>query len=144
MPFIEHTLKLERKDRTIIRNLGNTLTTELGPALLGALVEEAEEILAVSKTIVPKRWGFLQASGRVAITKSDNSGVAVSIGYGDESGQLAPSYTYAVEQHENLNFNHADGRTAKYLERPTLDAIHGMGPRIAGRIRARLGNFAGG
>ncbi len=116
---------------------------ELQVPFLGALVEEAEEILAASKSLVPKRWGYLQASGQVAITKSDDSGVEVKIGYGDERGKFQPSRRYAVLQHENPAFRHGPGRTWKYLERPVMDAAEGMGERLAGKVRARLSGAGG-
>ena len=117
--------------------------TQLGLPLLGALVEEAEDIMAVSKERVPKRTGALQASGRTEITQHDGSGVEVTLGYGDfndvgPDGTVPHTAIYAVEQHENPDYRHAEGRTWKYLEHPMLEAVQGMGQRLADRVRARL------
>jgi hypothetical protein len=50
---------------------------QLGIPVLGALVEEGEDIMAVSKERVPKRTGALQASGRVQVTQSGQEGIEV-------------------------------------------------------------------
>jgi hypothetical protein len=120
---------------------------QLGIPVLGALVEEGEDIMAVSKERVPKRTGALQASGRVQITQSGKDGIEVTLGYGDfndvpEDGTVPHTAIYAVDQHENPDYRHAEGRTWKYLEQPMMEAVQGMGERLAERIRARI-SFGG-
>ena len=122
--------------------------SQLGIPVLGALFEEGSDIMAVAKERTPKRTGALEASGRVEITQSDNQGVEVTLGFGDyndvpSEGTVPHTAIYAVDQHENPDYKHAEGRTWKYLEHPMMEAIQGMGERLAGRIRARI-SFGGG
>lgn len=102
----------------------------------GPLVEEAETIRAASMEIVPVDDGVLRNSAmEVGLNVEDGTeGVAVSFGYGGAAA------SYAVVQHEtppNI-FRHTDGKTWKYLERPVMDAISGMGERLAARLSRRI------
>lgn len=105
-----------------------------GPMLLTmALLEEGENIMTQSKEIVPHDTGALAASGRVYGPFIDaNSNIEVVLGYGDTSVK------YAVPQHERLDYRHAPGRKAKYLEGPAVRAVRGMAGRIANRMRSML------
>lgn len=96
-------------------------------SLIPPMVQEAETIMGRSKEIVPLDLGPLRASADevgVNVDANENS-VTVSFGYG---GQAAG---YSIIQHENPVFRHAPGRTWKYLENPTLEAIEGMEQRLA-------------
>lgn len=105
-------------------------------AALPGMVEEMEGIRTNSMEVVPVDLGVLKNSALVVgvnpSIESDGS-AEVAIGYG---GQAA---SYAVIQHENPNFRHAEGQTWKYLELPAMDAINGMGERLATHLRAALG-----
>lgn len=114
------------------------------PEVKGPLMEEAQEILAVSKEIVPVDDGVLRASAdAVGINFTDDGhyGFSVRFGYGGAAS------SYALLQHETPPsvFKHAEGKSWKYLERPTYEAAATMGPRLAGRIAARFSQkMAGG
>lgn len=102
----------------------------------GPLVEEAETIRAASMEIVPVDQGILRNSAmEVGLNvEQDSQGISVAFGYGGAAAQ------YAVKQHEtppNI-FRHTDGKTWKYLERPVMDAIPGMGERLAARLARRI------
>lgn len=71
-----------------------------------------EHILEESNRIVPLEYGDLQRSGYV-----DQDGNKIVVGY---------NTPYALIQHENLSYNHAPGRTAKYLEK----SANAAGPAI--------------
>ena len=115
--------------RRVLRRLGDRAPKALGRALY----EEGEEIMTRSKEeFVPIDLSTLKNSGFVAEPRSDGGGVVVELGYGGAAA------AYAVVQHERLDFYHPDGQ-AKYLERPALDAVSGMGQRLANRLRSELG-----
>lgn len=63
----------------------------------------AQHILQVSNAHVPHEEGILEDSGDV----SDPDGGSCTVFY---------DTPYAVRQHEELDWNHDPGRTAKYLE----------------------------
>lgn len=100
------------------------------------LIEEAESIRAASMEIVPIDQGDLKASAiAVGIQKEETAeGVKVIFGYGTN---------YAVVQHETPpdKFSHLPGKTWKYLERPTFDAITGMESRLADRLSILINNL---
>ncbi len=99
-----------------------------------ALFEEAEAIMARSKDeFVPVDEGILRASGHVQLPVRTGGDVSVTLAYG------GPAEAYAVIQHERLDFNHPHGGGPKYLERPLVEAVPGMGDRIAARIREKTG-----
>jgi hypothetical protein len=102
------------------------------PTTMEALYAEAQLVLAESKRQVPYRFGALSGSGMVHQPYSVGSKVAVEISYG---GAAIP---YAEVQHENLNFKHAEGRKAKYLEHPIDDAQGRLAKNIASRVAIML------
>lgn len=65
-----------------------------------------QHLLQVSSALVPHEEGDLERSGD---TDEDRGEGAVSVFY---------DRPYAVIQHEELSYNHDDGRTSKYLETP--------------------------
>lgn len=62
----------------------------------------AEFVLDESRKQVPYRTGALSRSGA-----PDAEGYEATVSY---------DTPYAIKQHENRKYNHADGRKAKYLE----------------------------
>lgn len=58
----------------------------------------------ISQKIVPIDFGPLKESGEIIS--------------GPDSESIVYEAPYAVVQHENLEFNHAPGKQAKYLEQP--------------------------
>lgn len=109
-------------------------------AAVPGMVEEMENIRTNSMEVVPVDLGVLKNSALVVgvnpTIESDGS-AEVAIGYG---GQAA---SYAVTQHENPDFRHAEGQSWKYLEHPTMNAINGMGERLGAHLRAALGDGGG-
>ena len=103
------------------------------PATMEALYAEAQMVLAESKRQVPFRFGALSGSGMVHQPYSVGSKVAVEISYG------GAAVDYALVQHENTEFKHAEGRKAKYLEDPIADAQGRLASNIASRVRIMLG-----
>src|SRR5262245_43092758 len=115
------------------------------PSDIGAgLHEEAESIMADSKeNYVPVDSGTLRGTGHVQPPEVTASGASVTLGYG---GPAAP---YALAVHENPRSGKTSGTSPsgkpykswakvgqwKYLEAPALQAVRGMGNRLAERIR---------
>lgn len=63
-----------------------------------------EHILAESNKIIPLDEGTLMRSGETSVDE------------GALEGSVSYNSVYAVRQHEELTWNHAPGRQAKYLE----------------------------
>lgn len=84
---------------------GRRLWTNRGRRLASEGLERAlEHGLTESRRVVPLEEGTLERSGRVTIDGLE--------------GAITYDTVYAVRQHEELDYRHAPGRTAKYLERP--------------------------
>lgn len=84
---------------------GNRLWTSRGRRLASEGLERAlEHTLGEAKKIIPLDEGTLERSGRV-----DVDGL---------NGAISFDTVYAVVQHERLDYRHAPGRQAKYLEQP--------------------------
>jgi hypothetical protein len=86
------------------------------------------KVLEASQAIVPLDMTPLQKSG--ALTEDGNT-IYVSYGQGE-------SADYAIIQHENLEYRHAPGRQAKYLEQPFRTAQPNILQTIANRINEKL------
>lgn len=84
---------------------GRRMWTTRGRRLASDGLRQAlEHILTESRRIVPLEEGTLERSGRVSVDGME--------------GAITYDTVYAVPQHENLDYRHAPGRTAKYLEKP--------------------------
>lgn len=94
-------------------------------AVLEGMVAAAEWLLRKSQEIVPVDKGVLFDSGHVEIIK-DGRRKEVVVMYD------AP---YAVFVHEDLTKKHAQGKEAKFLEKPYRQGIQVMGRIVANRIR---------
>ena len=79
-----------------------------------------------SQDIVPLDETPLQKSGKV---EQEDTTTILSYGEGE-------SAEYAVIQHENLQFRHAPGRQAKYLEQPFRELTPQILETIANKIKA--------
>lgn len=88
----------------------NITPDQLKTAQVRAVNRALEYVLGKSNEKVPLEYGDLQRSGRVDMD-----------GTGEPSGQITYDSPYAVIQHENLAYNHAPGREAKYLENAVID-----------------------
>lgn len=106
------------------------------PALGAALYQEGEDIMRESSqnwVPVAANGGTLRGTGFVDLPKFALGSVSVRLHYGG-----GPARDYAVIQHENMEYNHRDGRRAKYLEGPFLNAANTMATRLADRLGVTL------
>ena len=92
-----------------------------------AVLLGAEHVLGESSKVVPIEEGTLSRSGRATAETQGNAAVA------------AVSYDtpYAARQHEELDYRHDEGRTAKYLETPLLaeaDTVAAIAATEVGRV----------
>ena len=113
---------------TKVKWLGLEVTAAERAAAERGLYLWAEEVLTEANGIVPLLEGTLMRSG---VALPPEAGVLVA----------AVSYDtpYAVAQHEGLDFQHPNGRQAKYLETP-LNASAPVGLAIVQReIKGSLG-----
>jgi hypothetical protein len=88
---------------------GDEVLAVLDEALMRGLQVGGEHILTESRKVAPLDEGTLERSGTVT---PDPDKLQVIISY---------DTPYAVRQHEELDWRHAPGRTAKYLERPLTE-----------------------
>jgi Minor capsid protein len=103
---------------------GERVKTVLKHATVDGLELAAEHLLQVATGLVPLQEGTLSRSGEVSIDKPE--------------AEAAVSYDtpYAVVQHEDMTFNHDDGRQAKYLEGPMTSERETMLELIASKPRS--------
>lgn len=87
----------------------------------------AEHLLGASRAVVPIDEATLERSGTATVDEAQ--------------GKAAVSYdtVYAVKQHEELDWQHDAGRTAKYLERPMHEEAEAIRGIIAAEARKALG-----
>ena len=97
------------------------LAAKYPDAIGRALFVAGENIMRISKRdFVPVDLGPLRASGHVRPPeRGQGTMISVALVYG------GPSARYAIEQHENLDYQHTVGE-AKYLEKPLKAAAGGM------------------
>lgn len=119
---------------TSVISLGRRVVTGYTGNIKEALYAEAQGILATSRQLVPFDTGALSSSGRVHEPFVVGKTTSVEITYGGAAGG-DEMVNYAIIQHENENYRHAEGRQAYYLEEPTLDAAVGLSDRLAQRIQ---------
>ncbi|MEV5131438.1 hypothetical protein AB0K87_13210 [Streptomyces sp. NPDC053705] len=86
----------------------------------------AEHVLAESRKRVPIEEATLERSGVATV---DESSLDAAIAY---------DTPYAVRQHEELNYRHDAGRTAKYLEGPLTEQAPAVAAIIAAQLRRSL------
>lgn len=123
----------------------HALEEEIGkliPIITPALVVEAEKIRTASMEIVPIDQGILRNSALEVGTNvtTTNEKVEVMIGYGGSAA------SYALLQHETPPsvFSHTPGKSWKYLERPSYEAIESIRENLtAAVVRAFEGGGAG-
>lgn len=96
------------------------------------LKRELDDVLVASQAIVPVASGALHDSGAVSDPIVVGEGVALTIGYGGDNGEV----DYALRQHEDLSFRHEEGKEAKFLELPLLEWTKDGPRRVATEIMA--------
>lgn len=89
-------------------------------------------LLAEAQREVPFREGILSDSGRVDV---DEGALTVGVSF---------DTPYAEIQHEAEEFNHPNGRKAKYLSDPMEREQAVMAALLAAAIRAEVGGAGGG
>jgi hypothetical protein len=99
------------------------LTAEIQRAAGRGLRFAAEHVLAVSNQRVPHDEGTLERSGAAVVDESDLRGV------------VSYDTPYSVVQHENLDYNHKPGRTAKFLELAVREEAEAVKLMIAKQLR---------
>jgi len=87
-------------------------------------------VLTESRRIVPLEEGTLERSGRI-----DADGLVAAVSYGGGDPELD---VVAVVQHERLDYQHAPGRKAKYLESTMLAEADTVRDIIATEVRRAL------
>jgi len=86
----------------------------------------AEHVLGVSNDRVPLDEGALQRTGTASVDRAD---LTAAVSYDGP---------YAVPQHERMDYRHAPGRQAKYLESALNDSRSEVGALIAAEMRRAL------
>lgn len=105
---------------------GDEISVELAGAVMAGLIAGGEYLLGASREIVPLEEGTLERSGAVS---DDESELTVAVSY---------DTPYAVAQHEELTWRHAEGREAKYLEKPMTTERDTIGELVAATARRTL------
>lgn len=110
------------------------------------LYEEAEIIMGKAVRQVPFQYGTLAGSGRVHEPIVQGRDILVELSFGGPAADRKPlekggtggpvQVGYAWIQHERLDFKHAAGRKAKYLEDPVLEARKTLDAKLAKRVHA--------
>jgi hypothetical protein len=88
------------------------------------LLDIMSKVLDASQAQVPLDTGDLRESGHLRVTSA-----GVQIAYSDPK---------ALDQHENLEYKHTDGRKAKYLEDPFHDFVPGARRTVGEHIARGL------
>lgn len=139
---------------------GTQAKQEIAKALLGAVVDGAEDVLTEAIDETPIDTGTLRRSGFVSVRKppnpeaiyaaarssvSDNAGGSKSTRKKLTKADLSATVVYitfntpyALRQHEDLNLNHPRGGGPKYLENPFNRNKKKILRLAATRVRAAL------
>ncbi|MFD8970544.1 hypothetical protein ACFV0C_37080 [Streptomyces sp. NPDC059568] len=99
---------------------------ELRPAAAHGAFLAAEYVLGESQAVVPLDEAALSRSGTASV---DESALTAAVSYGTP---------YAAAQHERMDFRHAPGRQAKYLEGPLTSSRVQVAAIVAAELRRAL------
>jgi hypothetical protein len=105
---------------------GPPVEQQLRQAAARGLLLSAEHVLGKSQAVVPLDESPLMQSGTASV---EESSLTAMVSYDTE---------YAVAQHERLDYRHAPGRTAKYLEGPLNASREEVLALIAAQMRRAL------
>lgn len=105
---------------------GDEVLEVLGVATADGLVLATEFLAQVSSARAPHEEGTLERSAKPTVDRDELIG-AVSF-----------DTVYAARQHEELEWRHAPGRTAKYLENPAIEERATIVQLIAAPPRAAV------
>lgn len=102
---------------------GDEIKAEMRKAAIKGLNLAGEHLLGESQNLVPLEEGTLERSGTVVV---DEDALSATVVYDTR---------YAVRQHEDMTYQHAPGRSAKYLEKPMATERDTMQDLIAAQLR---------
>lgn len=102
---------------------GDLAEARVRMAAVEAIRDAAEFLLEQANRTVPLEEGTLMHSGSVAV---DTDAIRARVSY---------STPYARRQHEALNYRHAAGRRAKWLERTFKEQRSAVERMMAARMR---------
>jgi len=108
------------------RRLRAAVTSQVEGARRGLLLA-GEHLKGESQQEVPHDEGTLEDTAKVTVS---SDGLTVAVSYGT---------AYAVRQHEELDWNHQDGRKAKFLEDPLNREKDVMARLIQREVRTEMG-----
>lgn len=130
MPFVGLNVSLRGSEKMLLiyESVGSVTFTR---AVARGVYAEANRIMRMAKGQVPLEDGPLRASGTVEEPIVSGTAWEITLGFGGAAS------AYALIQHENLTFNHAPGRKAKYLEDPVRAAL----PTIEARLNRSVSNY---
>ncbi|MFJ6578370.1 hypothetical protein ACIQMY_20665 [Streptomyces sp. NPDC091368] len=109
-----------------IRFDGAPAARELRAAAARGVFLGAEHVLGLSSDVVPLDEAALQRSGTASV---DEPSLTAMVSY---------DTPYAVVQHERMDYRHAPGRTAKYLENALNEGAPAVRALIAAQLRRAL------
>lgn len=105
---------------------GPTVARQIRQGAARGLLLSAEHVLGESNNVVPLDESPLMHSGVASVEESSLTGM------------VSYDTPYAVVQHERLDYRHAPGRTAKYLENSLNGARAEVFALIAAQIRRAM------
>lgn len=120
---------------------------EVTDAATHAMVENTEALLGKSMRIAPIDEGIMIGSAsakvqEIEIAHGNNDG---SISHTGQPPRVSPGATitgevsyntpYAARQHEELSYQHKEGKQAKYLEMPLKEFVRAFAKNIADAIK---------
>lgn len=117
---------MSRSVRTRVEWNGNVVEAKEKAGVISGLTKASEHLLGESRAIVPIQEATLERSGVASV---DRSSMTAAVSYDTK---------YAVRQHEELTWQHDEGRQAKYLEQPTLTERDTMLAIMQAEIRRAL------
>lgn len=110
--------------------IGQTIQYQRGKGKLheAAIKDVMRFLFSKTQEVVPVRTGRLKASGRVTFTGS----------HWKTKAKITYNAPYAMIQHENLQFSHAPGKQAKYVEGPARKFRPQMRRRYERKMRENV------
>ncbi|MEO6081928.1 MAG: hypothetical protein ABIQ18_02350 [Umezawaea sp.] len=105
---------------------GPTVNAKSQAGAVRGLRVGGEHLLGVSRARVPHEEGTLERSG------------VASVDAAALTGAVSYDTPYAARQHEELDWQHDEGRTAKYLEVPMGEEAPVIAELIGAEIRRSL------
>lgn len=112
--------------RTHLRTNGAEVLRGTRAGAVRGLRLATEHVLQVSRGRVPIEEATLERSGTATV---DEAQLKAAVAY---------DTPYAVRQHEELDWQHDEGRTAKYLEKPLTEEAGTVAAIIAAQLRRSL------